>query len=196
MGIMAVDTERAAELRALARREPNARTRVRLLGVANVLGGMAIAPAARAVGAGRATLYDWLGRYRREGIDGLRDRAKSGRPRLLTPAQDAAFKARIAAGPADEQDGVTAFRGVDMQRILKEEFEVKAGLSSTYPLAHRLGLAWVAPRPKHPKADPAAHRPGPPPPGRSFRRTSRRGSWRSVPVCRPARRSRSGSRTR
>jgi transposase len=156
MRIVAVDAERAAELRALARREPNARTRVRLLGVANALGGMPIGPAAAAVGAGRATLYDWLGRYRREGVAGLRDRPKSGRPRLLTPGQDAAFKARIEAGPDHAKDGVTAFRGIDMRRILEEEFEVKAGLSSAYQLAHRLGLAWITPRPQHPKSDPAA----------------------------------------
>jgi putative transposase len=167
MRIVAVDTERAAELRGLARREPNARTRVRLLGVASVLGGMAIEPAARASGVGRATLYAWLGRYRREGVDGLRDRPKSGRPRLLTPEQDAAFKARIAAGPDHAKDGVTSFRGVDMRRILKEEFKAKAGLSSAYQLAHRLGLAWIAPRPQHPKSDPAAQA--------AFEQTSRSG---------------------
>ena len=166
MRIVAVDAGRAAELRALARREPNARTRVRLLGVANVLGGMAIEPAARASGVGRSTLYVWLGRYGREGVDGLRDRPKSGRPRLLTPEQDAAFKARIEAGPAYEKDGVTAFRGVDMRRILAEELKVKAGLSSVYQLAHRLGLAWIEPRPKHPKGEPAAQA--------AFEQTSRR----------------------
>ena len=152
-----MDAGRAVELRALARREPNARTRVRLLGVANVLGGMAIEAAAGASGVGRSTLYEWLGRYGREGVDGLRDRPKSGRPRLLTPEQDAAFKARIEAGPAYEKDGVTAFRGVDLRRLLKAEFKVKAGLSSVYQLAHRLGLAWIEPRPKHPnKGEPAA----------------------------------------
>ena len=166
MRIVAVDAGRAAELRALARREPNARTRVRLLGVANVLGGMAIEPAAGASGVGRSTLYAWLGRYGREGVDGLRDRPKSGRPRLLTPEQDAAFKARIEAGPAYEKDGVTAFRGVDMRRILAEELKVKAGLSSVYQLAHRLGLAWIEPRPKHPKGEPAAQA--------AFEQTSRR----------------------
>ena len=51
---------------------------------------------------------------------------------------------------------MVAFRGVDMRRILREEFKVKAGLSSAYQLAHRLGLAWVEPRPQHPKSDPAA----------------------------------------
>ena len=167
MRIVAADAAEAAELRATARREPNARTRVRLLGVANALSGMPVAAAARAVGAGRATLYDWLGRYRAEGIEGLRDRPKSGRPRLLTPEQDAAFKARIEAGPDHAKDGVTtAFRGVDMRRLLKEEFEVEAGLSSAYQLAHRLGLAWITPRPRHPKGDPAAQA--------AFEHTSRR----------------------
>jgi transposase len=117
---------------------------------------MPVAAAARAVGAGRATLYDWLGRYRAEGIERPRDRPKRGRPRLLTPEQDAAFKARIAAGPDPAKDGVTAFRGVDLRRRLKAEFEVEAGLSSAYQLAHRLGLAWIAPRPQHPQGDPAA----------------------------------------
>jgi transposase len=166
MRIVAVDAAEAAELRASARREPNPRTRVRLLGVANALSGMPIAAAAQAVGAGRATLYDWLGRYRRAGLNGLRDQPKSGRPRLLTPEQDAAFKARIAAAPDDAKDGVSAFRGVDMQRILKEEFKVEAGLSSVYQLAHRLGLAWVEPRPQHPQSDPAAQA--------AFEQTSRR----------------------
>ena len=167
MGIVAADAAEAAALRAAARREPNARTRLRLLGVANALSGMPAAAAARAVGVGRATLYDWLGRYRAAGIDGLRDRPKSGRPRLLTPEQDAAFRARIEAGPDHARDGMTAFRGVDMRRILKEEFEVGAGLSSAYQLAHRLGLAWIAPRPRHPRRDPAAQA--------AFEQTSRTG---------------------
>ena len=87
---------------------------------------------------------------------GRRDRPRSGRPRLLTPEQDEAFKARIAAGPASEKDGVAACRGVDLRRILKDEFAVAAGLSSVCQLAHRLGLARVAPRPRQPKGDAAA----------------------------------------
>ena len=156
MRIVAVDAAEATELRARARREPDPRTRVRLLGVANALDGMPLDAAAGAVGVGRSTLYDWLGRYRHEGTDGLRDRPKSGRPRLLAPEQDAAFKARVEAGPEYARDGVTAFRGVDLRRILEEEFKVKAGLSRVYQLAHRLGLAWLAPRPQHPKSEPAA----------------------------------------
>jgi transposase len=46
-----------------------------------------------------------------------------------------------------------AFRAVDAQRILKEEFEIDCSLSSTYRLLHRLKLSWLAPRPRHPQAD-------------------------------------------
>ena len=156
MRIVAVDAAEAAALRAAARREPHPRTRVRLLGIANALSGMPVEAAAGAVGVGRSTLYDWLGRYRAGGVDGLRDRPRSGRPRLLTSEQEAAFKARIEAGADYTRDGVAAFRGVGMRRLLKEEFKVKAGLSSVYQLVHRLGLSWVEPRPQHPKSEPAA----------------------------------------
>ena len=52
--------------------------------------------------------------------------------------------------------GVVAIRAVDAQRILKEEFEIDCSLSSTYRLLHRIKLSWLAPRPRHPRADATA----------------------------------------
>ena len=49
-----------------------------------------------------------------------------------------------------------AFRAVDAQRILKEEFAIDCSLSSTYRLLHRIQLSWLAPRPRHPQADTTA----------------------------------------
>ena len=65
----------------------------------------------------------------------------------------ARLKERIVAGAEPERDGVAAFRGVDAQRILREEFEIDCRLSSTYRLLHRMKLSWLAPRPRHPQAD-------------------------------------------
>ena len=65
------------------------------------------------------------------------------------------FKERIAAG-ALERDEAVAFRGVDAQRILKEEFEIDCSLSSTYRLLHQIKLSWLVPRPRHPEADATA----------------------------------------
>ena len=65
------------------------------------------------------------------------------------------LKERIVAGAELERDGVVAFRGVDAQQILKEEFAIDCSLSSTYRLLHRTKLSWLAPRPCHPQADAA-----------------------------------------
>jgi hypothetical protein len=53
-------------------------------------------------------------------------------------ATSARLKERIVAGAVLERDGVVAFRGVDAQRILKEEFAIDCSLSSTYRRLHRL----------------------------------------------------------
>ena len=68
----------------------------------------------------------------------------------------ARFKERIIGGAELQRDGVVAFRAVDAQRILKEEFEIDCSLSSTYRLLHRIELSWLAPRPRHPQADATA----------------------------------------
>ena len=84
----------------------------------------------------------------------------TGRARVdshgLTPATSARLKERIVAGAELARDGVVAFRGVDAQRILKEEFAIECSLSSTYRLLHRMQLSWLAPRPRHPEADATA----------------------------------------
>jgi transposase len=91
-----------------------------------------------------------------DGIEGLRDRPRPGRQPRVDTVTSARFKERIVAGAALERDGVVAFRGIDAKRILKEEFDIDCGLSSTYRLLHRLKLSWLAPRPRHPEADATA----------------------------------------
>lgn len=74
----------------------------------------------------------------------------------MDAATAARLKERIVAGAELQRDGVAAFRGVDAQRILKQEFDVACSLSSTYRLLHRLKLSWLVPRPRHPQADATA----------------------------------------
>jgi transposase len=80
----------------------------------------------------------------------------TGRGRVDSHGSSTRFKERIVAGAALKRDGVVAFRGVDAQRILKEEFAIDCSLSSTYRLLHRVELSWLAPRPRHPEANAAA----------------------------------------
>ena len=142
----------AVELRRLARRE-SGRVCQRVLMIANMLEGMEHEAAARLAGLSRSAAYEWHNRYEEDGIEGLRDRPRPGRQPRVDAATSARFKERIVAGAALERDGVVAFRGVDAQRLLKEEFEIDCSLSSTYRLLHRIKLSWLAPRPRHPEAD-------------------------------------------
>ena len=59
------------------------------------------------------TLGDWVHRYNEEGVEGLRDRPRPGRPCALDEGQQAALKALVLRGPDLERDGCVAWRARD-----------------------------------------------------------------------------------
>ena len=67
-------------LRRHARHGANRRAALRMLAIANALEGMSRAEAARLAGMERQALRDAVLRYNREGLAGLHDRPKPGRP--------------------------------------------------------------------------------------------------------------------
>src|SRR5205807_10115033 len=109
-----------------------------------MLEGMEHEEAARLAGLSRSAAYEWHNRYEEDGIEGLRDRPRPGRQPRADAVTSARFKERIVAGAALQRDG--AFRAVDAQRILKDEFEIDCSLSSTDRLLPRIKLSWLSPR--------------------------------------------------
>ena len=97
----------------------------------------------------------WVARYNAGGADALIDRPGRGRKKALTGDQEQQLRDRLRAGPTDA-DGVCTLRGEDVRRILEREFGVTRCLQAVYDLLHRLGFEPLRPRPRHPKADPAA----------------------------------------
>lgn len=142
----------AVDLRRLARHETG-RVCQRLLLIANLLDGVERETAARVAGLGRQAAYDWHNRYEEEGVVGLRDRRRAGRPRRTPAAVEQALVDRIVEGPVFERDAIVAFRGVDAQRLLREEHGLTLSLSAVYRLLHRNRLSWLVPRPRHPRSD-------------------------------------------
>lgn len=108
---------------------------------------------AQAVGRSRQFVDEWIGRYRRGGIDHLHARKQPGNKPSLTPEQQQAFKARLLAGPTDADGGVCTLRGKDAQRVLEVEFGVPLKLTAVYEWMHRVGLSCLKPRPRHRKND-------------------------------------------
>ena len=145
-----------AELRALARRERDGRVSARLLALANGLDGMSRDAAARAAGMDRQTLRDWVHRSNAEGLEGLRDRPRLGRPCALDEGRQAALKGLILRGPRLERDGCVAWRARDLRTLVERRFGVRYGESGMLELLKGLDLSWQKTRPVHPEADPGA----------------------------------------
>lgn len=144
-----------AELKQLAAGEAHPKVRERILIVRHVLAGNSVPQASEAFSLSERQIRVWIHRYNREGLSGLRDRAKPGQPTHLKPELVEAFKARIENGPRSG-DGVCVLRGKDIQRLLREEFQAKYSMVGVYTLLHRLGFSSLVPRPRHPKTNPQA----------------------------------------
>src|SRR3954471_6661842 len=157
MVAVAIAKERTpAELRALARRERDGRVSARLLALANALDGMRRGEAARAAGMGRQTLRDWVHRYNAEGVAGLRDRPRPGRPCALDEGRQAARRGLILRGPRLERAGCVAWRARALRELVERRFGVRYSESGVRRLLRGLDLAWQKARPVHPEADPRA----------------------------------------
>ena len=128
------------EVQQLARLESDEKVRARLKMIGYMCEGLDPDAAARAVGLRRASGYKWARRYEAEGVAGLSDRPRSGRPAKLDPTKVEAFKKRVLNGAEPEHEGTANLRGLDAQLILKQEFGADYGLSGTYCLIHRLNL--------------------------------------------------------
>jgi hypothetical protein len=95
----------AADLRQAALRSRDGRMSCRLLALAAVLEGASRAAAASAHGVDRQTLRDWVHRDNAEGIAGLTDRPRMGRPAALSGEQMREVKALVLAGPVRCETG-------------------------------------------------------------------------------------------
>ncbi|NIN70663.1 MAG: helix-turn-helix domain-containing protein [Gemmatimonadetes bacterium] len=153
--LVASDRLSLEDLDKAARGESDGRVRTRILSIRYMRQGHSAREAARVFPISDTQLGMWVRRYDAEGLEGLRDRPRPGRPPILDPAKEEAFRERVRTGPA-EAEGLAAYRGEDVRRLLKSEFGSDYSISGTYFLLHRLGFSSLVPRPVHPKADPAA----------------------------------------
>jgi len=141
-----------AELRRLARRSDDADQARRILAIALVLEGSSRAEAARAVGAERQTLHDWVIRYNAEGLAGLKNRPKPGRRPALRGDHLEAFDRLVEAGPSLAEDKVVRWRCIDLKHKVKTTFGVELSERSMGRILKQRRFARLSVRPQHPEA--------------------------------------------
>ncbi len=144
----------AAQLHKLARCSRDTRQVRRLLALAAVYDGLNRGQAARIGGMDRQTLRDWVHRFNNEGPDGLKNRKGAGPKTRLCAAQLKELAAIVEDGPDPVKDGVTRWRRVDLQGVIRARFGVEYHERYVGSLLHKLGFSHMSPRPQHPKQDP------------------------------------------
>jgi len=185
-GITITGTADIKELRRLARREKSGRVAARMFAIANVLSGMSREMSARLAGMDRQTLRDWAHRFNAGGVEGLRDRKRSGRPNELGEEGRQKLCARVEQGPDPDKDGLARWRCVDLKAWIEKEYGVSYHENSVSRILRELGFSHVSVRPEHPEADPVLME--------DFKKTSPQKSRKSFPQARKARALNSGSR--
>jgi transposase len=176
------------ELRRLARLEKSGRVAARMLAIANILSGMSRGLSAQLAGMERQTLRDWVHRFNAEGIEGLRDRPRCGRPWEIGGDDRKRFCEIVETGPDPVKDGLARWRRIDLKNWLKASCGANYHERSVGKLLKRLGYSHMSVRPVHYESDPVLLE--------DFKKTSERKSQRRFLNTPKARPSNSGSRTK
>jgi transposase len=178
----------ASDLRGLSSRCSDGDQVRRILAIAMVLEGRDRTQAAELNGMDRQTLRDWVHRYNKGGVEGLKSHRPPGRPPALTRLQRAELLDLVIAGPDPEVHGVVRWRCVDLKAEVARRFSKEVHESTIARWLHELELTRLQPRPVHPQKDPEAEA--------AFKKTSPIWSKPRSLKPRPAAPSKSGSRTR
>ena len=151
--MLVADHHSLDQLRGLADAIPQKRSWKRAQAVLLAKRGWTASHIATSLGCSLRAVKNWVAQSNRGGIEALRERPRTGRPRSLDPEHYPRLRQRLDSPPTPE-DGVCTLRAADVRRILEREFGVLMGRQAVYDLLHRLGYSDLMPRPHHEDANP------------------------------------------
>lgn len=131
------------ELEELYRGEEDPSVRERLLLLLRVEGdGMIPARVAKELHRSRFWTSFWLGRYREEGVEGLRDKPREGRPSRLSEEVQVEIRKELSS----RKQGWTTEQ---VSQLIAERGKVKYHFTHIYRLMHTWGFKEKVPRKRH-----------------------------------------------
>jgi transposase len=92
------------------------------------------------------TMQRWVHRFNEEGIDGLRDQAKKGRPRRLTDEQKSMLKRELMDNPISMGYRQGHWDGKLLSFHLMKKYKVSYKVRRCQMLFHELGFSLQRPR--------------------------------------------------
>ena len=137
------------DLKSLIAKETNGRMRIRLLALSHIKDGANRAQTAIYLKLSRKAVNDWAKKFYENGLDGLKEQPRTGRPCHLTAQQLMSLKEYILQNSIKPNGG--RLTGKSLVRYIKDEFEVTYCLDNIYRLLNSLNFSWITSRSKHPK---------------------------------------------
>jgi transposase len=135
----------------LARKEQHACTRERLLGMAHLQSHGSLTKTAAALFVAITTVQNWLNRFRRDGLAGLQEKSRPGRPCKLTKEQLLKLEFLLEEWTLNQSGG--RLKGKDIQLKICETFGVHYHLNALYRLLKKQNWSWITVRSLHPKSN-------------------------------------------
>jgi len=87
----------------------------------------------------QSKVHYWKVRYRKEGVEGLRDRPRSGRPRLLSKRKEEAIR-RVIDEPRLTREGVSSWSTTHVRELIRRRAGVTYTLRHVIRPMHRWGF--------------------------------------------------------
>lgn len=92
------------------------------------------------------TVYNYFNRFKKEGIEGLPDKAKSGRPAKATPEYIALLEQTLGYEPKEKGYAFTIWTQARLRKYLAQETGIELSRSRFHNLMHRLSYRYRRPK--------------------------------------------------
>jgi transposase len=122
----------------LFKTEGNPRKRIRYLAFAHIQEGKSLTEVAQMVRIEFRTLMNWISNFKKNGIEGLKDKPGRGAKPHLDEKDREAFKAAVLDLQANRKGG--RIRGKDVGELMRSRFGIEASKTSVYDTLKRVGL--------------------------------------------------------
>jgi Transposase and inactivated derivatives len=106
-----------------------------------LLKGKKPAEVAAMVGAPRQTVYRWLGVLQEEGIDGLREMSKGGRPSLMSDEQIGQLREALLAGPMAAGYGTDLWTLKRVRLLIEKRFGIRYSDVNVWRILGAMGFS-------------------------------------------------------
>jgi transposase len=133
---------------AAAKRENVARYHVKLLALNQVKQGKGYREVSKIFKVHETAIKNWVIRFAKEGLSGLKDKPGRGRKCMLQKDQVAEFKDSIYELQSLRSGG--RINVADITKMANEKFGTSYKVKGMYDLLHRINMVWISARSKHP----------------------------------------------